>query len=294
MIVAAAREVLVVRSGKIAEALARDFEDARGERGNERAIVRDEHERALELEQRRDERLDRFEIEMVRRLVEHEHVGFLRHDAAEDQPRGFAAGERAHLLVHVVAREEDATELRHGSRSVLRRQGVGDDSSGVAAGIEQELAMVLRKVADVRLVAPVDLAGVRRDVLGRNLEQRRLAEAVRTDDRDALAAADEQRDVAEHQLRAVGFSDVGEREHVSAARSRGEEAKLRRAARARFELLDFDLSICLRRLCACRALVALAPKRSTQARFSAIVASARAISASFCARSSAFCRAKAL
>ena len=37
-------------------------------------------------------------------------------------------------------------------------------------------------------------------------------------------------------------------------------------------------SICLRRLCACRALVAFAPKRSTQARFSATIASARAIS----------------
>ncbi len=53
-------------------------------------------------------------------------------------------------------------------------------------------------------------------------------------------------------------------------------------------------SICLRRLCACRALVALAPKRSTQARFSAMSASARAISAEARSCTAAFSRTKAL
>jgi hypothetical protein len=43
-------------------------------------------------------------------------------------------------------------------------------------------------------------------------------------------------------------------------------------------------SICFRRLCACLALVALAPKRSTKARFSAMISSLRWFSLSFCAR----------
>jgi hypothetical protein len=47
-------------------------------------------------------------------------------------------------------------------------------------------------------------------------------------------------------------------------------------------------SSCFMRLWAWRALVALAPKRSIHARFSAIAASARAICVSFWARTSAF------
>ena len=47
-------------------------------------------------------------------------------------------------------------------------------------------------------------------------------------------------------------------------------------------------SICFRRLCACLALVALAPKRSTKARLSAMIFSARATSASSRSRAPSF------
>ena len=57
----------------------------------ERAVVRDEQHRARERLERRLERLAALQVEVVRRLVEHEHVRLLQHDAAEEQASGLAA-----------------------------------------------------------------------------------------------------------------------------------------------------------------------------------------------------------
>ena len=51
-------------------------------------IVRHQQNRPVEFLQGDVERVDRFEIEVVRRLVEDEHVRLLQHDPAEQQARG--------------------------------------------------------------------------------------------------------------------------------------------------------------------------------------------------------------
>jgi glycerol-3-phosphate dehydrogenase len=66
--------------------------------------------RALELLQRDVQRVDRLEIEVVRRLVEHEHVRLLQHDAAEEQPRRLAARQRLGRLQALFAAEEHLAE----------------------------------------------------------------------------------------------------------------------------------------------------------------------------------------
>ena len=119
-------------------------------------------------------------------------------------------------------------------------QAASITSSGVAALVGQHLVVILGEVADAHLVSPDDAAGVGRQVVDQDLEQRRLAEPVRADDRDALAPPHAQRDVAEHALVAVGLGDAAHLQHVAAARPLGGDAQQRRAARARRQLLDLD------------------------------------------------------
>ena len=81
VVVAAALEVLGVRAREVARPVRRHLEDARRELRDEPAIVGHEEDRPLERLQALDERVDGLEVEVVGRLVEHEHVGLLDDDA---------------------------------------------------------------------------------------------------------------------------------------------------------------------------------------------------------------------
>ena len=70
-----------------------DLDDARGERGDELAVVRDEDQRAGVLLQRGVERLDGFHVEVVGRLVHQQHVGLLQDQLAEQHAALLAAGD---------------------------------------------------------------------------------------------------------------------------------------------------------------------------------------------------------
>ena len=62
-------------------------------------------------------------------------------------------------------------------------------------GIEAVAALVER--GELEIGAEADRAGVRRERAGEEIEQRRLAGAVRADDADAVAALDAEREVAD-------------------------------------------------------------------------------------------------
>ena len=152
---------------------------------------------ALELLQRDVERVDRFEIEVVGRLVEHEHVRLLQHDAAEEQPRGLAARQRVGRLQAFFAAEQHLAEQ---AVDVLRAASGSNwcSHSTAVMPLLDRAGVVLREVADRDLVAPahrarVEVAGRRhaRRVGEQRLEQRRLADAVAADEHDLLAAVDD-------------------------------------------------------------------------------------------------------
>ncbi len=100
--------------------------------------------------------------------------------------------------------------------------------------------MVLGEVAHPGLVAPAHVAGVGRQPVDGDLQQRRLAESIRANDRHPLAPAHDQRHVAEHTLGPVGLGQPGHLQHLPAARAGGLEAQHRRAARAGHQLLHLD------------------------------------------------------
>src|SRR6185312_11042396 len=67
--------------------------DARGHFFDQVMVVRDQQDGAFVALQRDVERVDGFEVQMVRGFVEYEDVRLLQHQLAEEQTRGFAAGE---------------------------------------------------------------------------------------------------------------------------------------------------------------------------------------------------------
>src|SRR5438045_1991834 len=103
-----ARDVLHVGSGihvqlRVGAALAAELEDAVAQAAQECAVVRHEQHRPVEILERVEQHLLGRQIEMIRRLVEHEKIRRVEQHPREHQTRFLAARERANLLVDLVA-----------------------------------------------------------------------------------------------------------------------------------------------------------------------------------------------
>ncbi len=84
--------------------------------------MRDEDHGAFEILQRVDQHLLGRQVEVVGRLVEHQEVRRVVEHPRHGEPRLLAAGERADLLVHVVAGElKRAGEVTQRAETVLRK-----------------------------------------------------------------------------------------------------------------------------------------------------------------------------
>ena len=96
---------------------------------------------------------------MVRGLVEHEDVGLLQHQPAEQQPGRLAAGERVGGLVTFFAAEQHLAEQPVDFLPArIRIELVQPLDDGHA--LFDRAGVILRKVTDRHLVAPAQLAGV--------------------------------------------------------------------------------------------------------------------------------------
>ena len=221
-----------------------DLDDPRHDPVEERAVVRDDDEAALAPQQEALEPVEAVEVEVVRRLVEQQHVEAGEQDRREREPGRLPAGElrgrpveldveaelgadgaRPRVEVAAAEREEPLERERvrlAGGR--IRREGGGAVGERLLRVRDPGAA---RKVAAHRLVRPcVRLLrqvpdGQRRrrardrPRVGRleprcEPEQRRLAHAVRADEAEALLGADRQRDVGEDGAGAVVSGDAGE------------------------------------------------------------------------------------
>src|SRR5690606_3795955 len=97
---------------------------------------------------------------------------------------------------------------------------------------------VLREVAGVRLVTPLDRAGISLRIPHDDLQEGRLPDPVRTHDHQPIAALHAEIDPVEDLLLAVGLPDSLDLQNLLPARSSLREAELRIAARAARELLE--------------------------------------------------------
>ncbi len=157
-------EVIGVGAFEILDAAVFEIPDARGDFVDHVVVVRDEQHGAIVFLQRDIQRVDGFEVEVVRGLVEHQNIRLLQHQPAENHSRGLAAGKRFRRLQRVVAAEKHLAEQpaqlflrRHRIELVqpLDHRGAFDDG----------VRVILREIADERVVSPRDRAAIDRKLL---------------------------------------------------------------------------------------------------------------------------------
>ncbi len=213
--------------------------------------MRDDDDRAVELGDERLEPREPGEVEVVRRLVEQQHVEAAEQDRRERGARGLAAGEPGELAVESRAESElrehsgrprfevaaPAGEERIERVVVCRGElRLGAEPRGEAvhpfrsrrhAGAtreirEQRLAVervaLLRQVADGerRRVAP-DGSAIRLVLAGEQPEQRRLPRAVRPDEPDPRVRRHDEVDAGENDVGSVRLRDAGRGESADRA-----------------------------------------------------------------------------
>ena len=157
------------------------------EAAQERAVVGDRDDRALEAVERGLERLGGVDVEVVGRLVEQQQVVALELEAEDLQPRLLAAGER---VVGAVGRvlQAVAGERAHRRLASPCARSMTTSSSVRPAKSARALSWV-NSPGETRLPMH-DLAGVRDGLAGQQADQVRLARAVGADQADALAEVD--------------------------------------------------------------------------------------------------------
>ena len=146
------------------------------------AVMRDQHKRALELQQRLFQDLERGDVEIVGRLVEHQHVRRLQHQPRDQYAGALAAAQALDWLVELVACEQelrgvarymhDAVLIDHRIR--VRRKRAAQRERGI------QLAH-LREVDYTQVLGALDVARCGSEFAGHRAQNRRLAAAVRAD-----------------------------------------------------------------------------------------------------------------
>ena len=215
--------------------------------------MRDHHERARVVHERALEHLARAHVEMVRGLVEHQHVRRAQQQLREREPRLLAAGQHGHLLPYVVAREQEGAEVPAQARLILERRAALELFEHGATRIER-VELVLRVEGHLHLVADLALALLEGQHAREQAQQRGLAGAVGADQRHLLAAPDLEAHAAIHHLLAVGLVHLDQLErHRAGPRRLGDrEAHPARGGGRRlhsFELVErLDAALHLARL----------------------------------------------
>jgi hypothetical protein len=147
-------------------------EDRAGQALEDRTIVGDDHADPTKATERDEEAIARGRIEVIRRLVEQEHVGLARQRGADLPAFALARRERRPSLQRLLFEREPSFQL--GGDAVVRR--------GQLEHVGPGLVHRLRTMDD----PPVGRPQTNRPLVGRELarehpEQRRLSSAVRAD-----------------------------------------------------------------------------------------------------------------
>ena len=216
-----------------------DLDDPVDRPVEEIAVVRDEHHSGGQPVQELLEPLEPGEVQVVRRLVEQEHVEAGEQDRGERCASGLAARQGAHLAIRAAAQPD---VVQHGGRAgvevfptereeAVEGGGVRADELVLVGQPRREPVHLLlgaadsrapREVVADRLAGPgLELlrqvpdgagtdhpAGVGRLQAGEHAQQRRLPDPVRADDADAVARGDDQRHVVEHLNGGIALRDV--------------------------------------------------------------------------------------
>src|SRR5688500_16776370 len=185
-------------------------------------VVRDEHERSVVFDQRVLERVPARDVEMVRRLVQAQDVRRGDEQLRQGQSRLLSTRQDRHPFLDVVPGEEEPAEevpwIDVRSRWYRSLELANDRVLRI-----QRFDLVLREIPDRGFMAHLPLAGIRLERSREELQQRRLAGTVRSDESDLVRPLENQVEMLVDGSVAIGEADVLELQHDSAClRWRGE------------------------------------------------------------------------
>ncbi len=161
------------------------------------------------------QQVERLQVEVVGRLVEHQQVRLARKLPRQQQARPLAARQRPDRRFGQLGREQEFLQI---ALDVLLRAANVDPVAAFrkhvanALGRLHQLALLVDDDAGQRLGA-LDLALVGLELAGQQLEQGRLARAVGADDADPVAALDAQGEVADDRALAEALRHVVRLDH---------------------------------------------------------------------------------
>ena len=156
------------------------------------------------------EQLQGVDVQIVRRLVEHQHIGGAGEQARQQQAGLFAAGEAAHGRGGARGAEKKVAQIAF---DVLAALADFDPFAARAdevfqRGIRIELRAHLVKVGHLQAGALAHAAAVGRQLAQDQFEQRAFARAVGADEADFVAAQKGGAKALHHGRAAKGFADV--------------------------------------------------------------------------------------
>ena len=201
-----------------------------------------EQDVALEVDQTVVDRGDGLQIQMVGRLIHHQHVRAVQHHAREHTAYLLTAGQDVDRLVDIVARKQHLAEER--AQGGLQRIGLGIRREPVQHGLlmtVEKFGIVLREVRLTGRDAPLERTLVRLQLAHQDLEQRGRRLLGLADKRDFIAARDAERDVVQDFLPVDGLADAGHLEDVLARLAVHLESDERITAGGCRKLLDTQL-----------------------------------------------------
>src|SRR5262249_35163816 len=156
------------------------------------------------------ENAERLEVEVVRGLVEQEDVAAAADELRELDAVALSAGKLAHLRLLIRPAEVEPRDVRAAVHElfpegelVLSARDLLEDR----VVVEERLARLV-DVAEVHRGAEVDAARVGLHDSGDELQERRLAGAVRSDDAEDGARRQREREVLDQRFAAQGLRDL--------------------------------------------------------------------------------------
>ena len=201
----------------------------------------DEQQRSRPVEKHLLEQLQRLDVEIVGRLVEHQHVRRACEQAREQQPVALAARQRTHRREGPFGWKQELLQIPvHVLRLAVHEDSVAAVGDGVEHGtIGIELLALLIVVDDLDAGAAPHLALVWRQLADQQPQECRLAGPVRPDQPDPIAPRHPYRQVADDGLAAKRFGHAFGLEHrlTRALRERRLQAHVAGSRAARGALL---------------------------------------------------------
>src|SRR5262245_60025873 len=199
--------VLEVALEPLDVAIALERQNVRGDAVEEPAIVADDDRAAGEILERLLERAQRVDVEIVRGLVEQEHVGTRLEHLGEMHAVALAARQRADLLLLVGAHEVEVGAIGARIHLALAEQDdvllTRDFLPDVLLAVERIAGLI--DIAEMDRFADLDRALVRFFLPDDHAEQRRLAGAVRADHPDDAAGRKPEGEIIDQEVVAVAF-----------------------------------------------------------------------------------------